>query len=60
MYIFPFDHYTHPTRFVSEVGSLGFLAKHNFDFNKWVYEGVGYVKQNKMDEYELLRDIGNH
>ncbi|KAG1655504.1 hypothetical protein FOA52_008523 [Chlamydomonas sp. UWO 241] len=41
-------------RFVSDSGSLSFLAKQGFDFNKWIYQGIPYLP---APEYQrLLRE----
>ena len=53
-YILPFDK---STKFYSEVGTLGFLAKHNFDFNKWIYGGIGFISKSKVEEYKLDIEI---
>ncbi len=34
--------------FLCQSSSLEFLAKHKFDFNRWVYEGVTYVSKAQI------------
>ncbi|CAI2361374.1 unnamed protein product [Moneuplotes crassus] len=52
MYIYPLDHPAHRSSFITNVGSFNFLAQHNFDFNKWIYEGVGFFPEKEYQRYE--------
>ena len=54
-YIYPFDHPAYQSTFLTSVGSFDFLSKHNFDFNKWVYEGVGFLAKGEFEKYEERR-----
>lgn len=52
---YPFNFYIYPLavgshnskRFGFHTGSMSFLAKNNFDFNKLFYDGVPYVCKEK-------------
>ncbi|XP_045122317.1 LOW QUALITY PROTEIN: pre-piRNA 3'-exonuclease trimmer-like [Portunus trituberculatus] len=33
-----------------QTSSLEFLQKYNFDFNKWLYEGVPYMNRDEIDD----------
>jgi len=50
-YIYPFEHHAFNRTFVSDIGSLSFLAKHNFDFNKWINEGIGFIAKGQVENY---------
>ncbi|KAG0274140.1 hypothetical protein BGZ95_010065 [Linnemannia exigua] len=41
--------------FLTEASSLDFLAKNRFDFNKWVYQGVHYMKKDEEEIYTRER-----
>ncbi|KAG0368760.1 hypothetical protein BGX24_002705 [Mortierella sp. AD032] len=41
--------------FLTEASSLDFLAKNRFDFNKWVYQGVHYMKKDEEETYTRER-----
>jgi poly(A)-specific ribonuclease len=49
MYTFPSVFEDFEPRFLSEAGSLQFLAKCHFDFNKWVYDGIPYMPCSLRD-----------
>lgn len=53
--VFPHTFRTIDKRFVCQASALQFLAKNNFDFNKFVYKGIPYM--SKYQE-ELLRKRG--
>lgn len=55
-YIFPFEHSAYARVFYSNVGSLSFLSHNNFDFNKWVYEGVGFIAKDQYESYQNALD----
>eukprot|EP00892_Ulva_mutabilis_P009389 jgi/Ulvmu1/6822/UM031_0026.1 len=42
--IFPRSFAGSETRFTSQASSLEYLAQHNFDFNKMVYDGIPYLQ----------------
>eukprot|EP01112_Ceratiomyxa_fruticulosa_P003961 TRINITY_DN1428_c0_g1_i1.p1 TRINITY_DN1428_c0_g1~~TRINITY_DN1428_c0_g1_i1.p1 ORF type:complete len:627 (-),score=129.92 TRINITY_DN1428_c0_g1_i1:150-2030(-) len=46
-YVFPKHHATGcgivDKRFLMQSSSVNFLASHNFDFNKWIYDGIPYL-----------------
>lgn len=48
-YTFPHPFEDWEPRFLSEAGSLQFLAKCHFDFNKWIYEGIPYIPSSLRD-----------
>ena len=39
-------------RFLCQASSMTFLAENNFDFNKWVKEGVFYLSKAEAKKYE--------
>ena len=41
--IFPKKFMNFDKRFSCQASSLEFLTEHKFDFNKFIYEGVGYL-----------------
>ena len=52
MYIYPLDHPALQSTFLTGVSSFTFLSQHNFDFNKWVYEGVGFFPEKEFEKYK--------
>lgn len=51
--LFPRTFYPVEKVFTCEAGSLEYLAKHNFDFNKMVYKGIPFMPLATQDR--LLR-----
>ena len=51
-HLFPSSFGQMDVRFTCQASSLEFLCNHNFDFSKFVYEGVPYL--NKCQRNELL------
>ncbi|KAF9347157.1 hypothetical protein BGX26_001341 [Mortierella sp. AD094] len=61
----PFNFFVFPTTsvgyspqgrcFLAEASSLDFLAKNNFDFNKWIYSGVQYMTKAEEESYRKER-----
>ncbi|KAG0295944.1 hypothetical protein BGZ98_001170 [Dissophora globulifera] len=61
----PFNFFIFPTTFtgyspqgrcfLTEASSLDFLAKNNFDFNKWVYRGVHYMTKAEEEQFRNQR-----
>lgn len=54
-YIFP-RHFTRDSpdvRFLCQSSSIDFLVGHNFDFNKWVREGISYLKPYDEDKLRM-------
>ncbi|KAF9921561.1 hypothetical protein FBU30_008378 [Linnemannia zychae] len=41
--------------FLTEASSLDFLARNRFDFNKWIYQGVHYMKKDEEEIYKRER-----
>jgi len=56
-YVCPKSLASYDPRFVCQASSIQFLAKHNFDFNKFLRDGIPYL--NGEQESELLRDLGD-
>ncbi|KAK9763357.1 hypothetical protein K7432_010043 [Basidiobolus ranarum] len=68
----PFNFYVFPTTttgraqldrvFVSQSSGLDFLAKHGFDFNKWVYQGIPYmtVQEEKVYVEKKMRELNGN
>ncbi|ORX91701.1 CAF1-domain-containing protein [Basidiobolus meristosporus CBS 931.73] len=68
----PFNFYVFPTTtsgraqldrvFVSQSSGLDFLAKHGFDFNKWVYQGIPYmtVQEEKIYVEKKMRELNGN
>ncbi|KAK6184483.1 hypothetical protein SNE40_006951 [Patella caerulea] len=54
-YLFPHAFGSSDVRFTIQASSFSFLTKHNFDFNKFVYEGVPYL--NMEEELKLKEDL---
>ena len=50
-YLFPFDLPRQDFTFMSSVGALTFLSRHGFDFNKMIYEGVGFTNQERYMKF---------
>ncbi|KAH7621320.1 putative Poly(A)-specific ribonuclease PARN [Nannochloris sp. 'desiccata'] len=48
-YTFPHPFEDWECRFLSEAGSLQFLAQCHFDFNKWIYGGIPYMPSSLRD-----------
>jgi len=46
VYLFPRDQ---DVKHLMQSSSIEFLAQHNFDFNKWVKEGVGYSDRRRVE-----------
>lgn len=46
--IFPRKFMNFDKRFACQAGSLEFLTEHKFDFNKFIYEGVGYLNLEQV------------
>ncbi|XP_013145975.1 PREDICTED: poly(A)-specific ribonuclease PARN-like domain-containing protein 1 [Papilio polytes] len=44
--------------FIFQASTLKFLCKHNFNFNKFIYEGIPYL--SKVEEDEILEQIKNN
>ncbi|XP_050409679.1 poly(A)-specific ribonuclease PNLDC1 [Patella vulgata] len=55
LYLFPHAFGPSDVRFMIQASSISFLTKHNFDFNKFVYEGVPYL--NMEEELKLKEHI---
>ena len=56
-YIYPLEHSAFSRKFISDAGSLIFLSQNNFDFNKWVYEGIGFIAQKQLEKYNLAAEM---
>ncbi|KAK2171272.1 hypothetical protein NP493_1085g00046 [Ridgeia piscesae] len=57
IHLFPSSFGPNDDTFMCQASSLEFLAKFNFDFNKWVYEGVPYL--NNEQERKLKTHLAN-
>ncbi|KPJ06242.1 Poly(A)-specific ribonuclease PARN-like domain-containing protein 1 [Papilio machaon] len=44
--------------FIFQASTLKFLCKHNFNFNKFIYEGIPYL--SKVEEDEIVQQIKNN
>jgi len=53
-HVFPSINYKLDQCFLSQSSSLGFLASNNFDFNKWIREGIPFVSHKVADP--LVKD----
>ncbi|GFS13557.1 poly(A)-specific ribonuclease PARN-like domain-containing protein 1 [Elysia marginata] len=42
-------------RFSLQASSIRFMVKHNFDFNKWLYEGIPFL--NNVQEKQIKSDL---
>ncbi|KAK3707093.1 hypothetical protein QZH41_004166 [Actinostola sp. cb2023] len=54
-YIFP-KHLTRDSpdvRFLCQSSSIDFLIGHNFDFNKWIHEGISYLRPYDEDKLRM-------
>ncbi|KAF9109326.1 hypothetical protein BGX27_007748 [Mortierella sp. AM989] len=61
----PFNFFIFPTSttgyspqgrcFLTEASSLDFLAKNQFDFNRWIYQGVHYLTRSEEDNFRKER-----
>ncbi|KAG0002601.1 hypothetical protein BGZ79_002704 [Entomortierella chlamydospora] len=61
----PFNFFVFPTTlagyspqgrcFLAEASSLDFLAKNDFDFNKWIHHGVQYMTKDEEESYRKER-----
>lgn len=49
-YVFPRPTNGYDRRFLSQAGSLEFLAGQGFDFNKWIYHGVPFMPAEWRDK----------
>ncbi|GAQ84865.1 Poly(A)-specific exoribonuclease PARN [Klebsormidium nitens] len=49
-YVYPRPHGSFDLRFTCQASSLEFLSKHNFDFNKFIYEGVPFINLSTAEE----------
>ena len=56
-YIYPLDHSVNAKTFISNAGSLIFLSQNNFDFNKWIYESIGFIPQKQLENYNLAVEM---
>ncbi|XP_021916008.1 pre-piRNA 3'-exonuclease trimmer-like isoform X2 [Zootermopsis nevadensis] len=54
-YIFPKSFASVDNKFMCQASSLEFLCQHDFDFNKFVYEGVPYL--NQQQEAHLRKQL---
>eukprot|EP00112_Aurelia_sp_Birch-Aquarium-sp1_P016252 Seg367.2 transcript_id=Seg367.2/GoldUCD/mRNA.D3Y31 product="Pre-piRNA 3'-exonuclease trimmer" protein_id=Seg367.2/GoldUCD/D3Y31 len=54
VYLFPGSFGPVDTRFVCQASAVEFLCEHNFNFNKFLYEGVPYLNQ---DQEKYLREM---
>ncbi|CAH1801558.1 unnamed protein product [Owenia fusiformis] len=54
-YLYPSSFGPRDVRFLCQASSFEFLCKHNFDFNKFVYNGISYM--NEEEECEMRRHI---
>ncbi|GFG28528.1 hypothetical protein Cfor_08890 [Coptotermes formosanus] len=54
-YIFPRSFSSIDSKFTCQASCLEFLCQHNFDFNKFVYEGVPYL--NRQQEECLRKEL---
>ena len=48
--LFPREFERYDKVFTCQAGSLEYLAKHNFDFNKMIYKGVPFMPLEKRDK----------
>lgn len=58
-YLFPRPYQNLDQRFMCQASSLHFLAQHGFDFNKFIHDGISFMKQTdsaQMLDY-LNKDI---
>jgi poly(A)-specific ribonuclease len=58
--IFPRQFMNFDKRFACQASSLEFLTEHKFDFNKFIYEGVGYLsleQQTSMKEVRIPNSL---
>lgn len=51
-YTFPRPYNGIDCRFTSQASSLDFLRHHNFDFNKFIYEGIPYLSLEQLAKEE--------
>eukprot|EP00897_Mesotaenium_endlicherianum_P003570 jgi/Mesen1/3240/ME000187S02405 len=51
-YIFPQPYGSFSLRFSCQASSLAFLREHNFDFNKFIYDGVPYLSLEQLQKEE--------
>lgn len=54
-YLCPLPLGTHDPRFSVQASSIRFMVKHNFDFNKWLYEGIPFL--NNVQEKQVRNDL---
>lgn len=52
--IYPRSFQSFDKRFVCQASSLEFLTQHKFDFNKFIYQGVGYLS---LQQQEAMREV---
>lgn len=51
-YVFPRPYGNIDCRFTSQASSLDFLRHHNFDFNKFIHEGVPFLSLEQLEREE--------
>jgi hypothetical protein len=39
------------------VGAFSFLSNHNFDFNKWIYDGIGFIAKGEFEHYQKALEL---
>ncbi|XP_069669242.1 pre-piRNA 3'-exonuclease trimmer-like isoform X2 [Periplaneta americana] len=54
-YIFPRSFASVDNKFMCQASSLEFLCQNNFDFNKFVYDGIPYL--NKQQEVHIRKEL---
>nr|CAD7204608.1 unnamed protein product [Timema douglasi] len=54
-HVFPRSFFSLDNSFSCQASSLEFLSRHNFDFNKFVYEGLPYLSQSQ--ESQLRQEL---
>ncbi|ESO97720.1 hypothetical protein LOTGIDRAFT_152814 [Lottia gigantea] len=57
-YLFPTAFGSFDVRFKCQASSLSFLCRYNFDFNKFVYDGVSYL--NRDEELKLKEHLAKN
>lgn len=52
--IYPRSFQSFDKRFVCQASSLEFLTQHKFDFNKFIYQGIGYLT---LEQQASMREV---
>jgi poly(A)-specific ribonuclease len=56
--IYPRKFMNFDKRFACQASSLEFLTEHKFDFNKFIYDGVGYLSLEQQASMKEVRFWG--